>query len=75
MSTHKIDQVSTITLWRTRHCLPFAICQCGWHGKPRVFGRRAIADAHRHAAATNHILAEPLDLWKAARRSRRRGAR
>ncbi|MGE0220681.1 hypothetical protein [Mycolicibacterium sp.] len=60
----------TASVWRGRHRLPFAICQCGWRGGSRLLARAAARDAHRHAAQTGHELSEPLDLWRARRRSR-----
>ncbi|OYN75916.1 hypothetical protein CG716_23985 [Mycolicibacterium sphagni] len=67
-------RANTVSVWRGRYSLPFAICQCGWRGKHRVLVRGARRDAHLHAAKVDHPLSRPLDLWKAARLNRRRVA-
>ncbi|TGD84308.1 hypothetical protein BayCH28_26440 [Mycolicibacterium sp. CH28] len=64
-------RAKTVSIWRGRYNLPFAICQCGWRGIPRVLRRTARRDAHRHAAEANHRLSRPLDLWRSAHQNRR----
>ncbi len=33
-----------------------AMCECGWHGKPRWTRSSAVLDAGEHAAASGHLL-------------------